>query len=441
MKKTLVFVGVALLLTWLYFSLNPSSVAEDTPKPVFKTSKVLQGELSIIISATGIVEPNFKVEVKSKASGEVLSFPFEEGDRVKEGTLLLQLDKSDEQRNVAKARAELFSSSARLKKADTALLLQKAKYGNDLNSSQSEIETALANLKDSEDKLKRQSELYEKKFISQESLETAKTLFKVNQEKLIQAQTHLQTAEDSIHDITMKKNEIELVLSEVKKAEITVDEVAERLKETEIFSPINGVIIEKFVEEGQIIASGISNASGGTAIASLADMSRLFIIADIDETDIGSVKIGHSVRITADAFPNKVFNGKVTRVAPQGFIDNSITIFKVKIEIQRKGKPLLKPMMSANIEIVTHRVKNAVYATRAGIRKDSDGFFAVVWKNDQPEKIRVKTGIKNPIDIQIVGGLKPDDEVILGDWEKILKESQDDKGSSLRKILWMIRSK
>jgi hypothetical protein len=97
--------------------------------------------------------------------------------------------------------------------------------------------------------------------------------------------------------------------------------------------------------------------------------------------------------------------------------------------------------MSANIKIVTHRVKNAVYVTRAGIRKDSDGFFAVVWKNDQPEKIRVKTGIKNPIDIQIVGGLKPDDEVILGDWEKILKESQEDRGSSLRKILWMIRSK
>jgi len=438
MKKTLVFVGVALLLTWLYFFLNPSSVAEDTPKPIFKTSKVLQGELSIVISATGIVEPNFKVEVKSKASGEVLSFPFGEGDRVEKGILLLQLDKSDEQRNVAKARAELFSSSARLKKADTALLLQKAKYKNDIKSSQSEIETALANLKDSEDKLKRQSELYEKKFVSQESLETAKTLFKVNQENLVQAQTHLQTAEDSIHDITMKENEIELVLSEVKKAEITVDEVAERLKETEIFSPINGVIIEKFVEEGQIIASGISNASGGTAIASLAD---LYIIADIDETDIGSVKIGHSVRITADAFPNKVFNGKVTRVAPQGVIDNSITIFKVKIEVQGKGKSLLKPMMSANIKIVTHRVKNAVYATRAGIRKDSDGFFAVVWKNDQPEKIRVKTGIKNPIDIQIVGGLKPDDEVILGDWEKILKESQEDKGSSLRKILWMIRSK
>ena len=85
MKKKLIFVGVALVLTGLYLYSNNSKVLEDTPKPLFKTSKVLQGDLSVKISATGTVEPNFKVEVKSKASGEVLSFPFEEGDRVNKG--------------------------------------------------------------------------------------------------------------------------------------------------------------------------------------------------------------------------------------------------------------------------------------------------------------------------------------------------------------------
>ena len=439
MKKALIFVGVALFLTWFY--LFPSNGSEEPQKPVFKTSEILHGDLLIKISATGIVEPNFKVEVKSKASGEVLSFPFEEGDHVKKGALLLQLDKSDEKRNVAKARTELASSSAKLKKAETALLLQKTKYDTDIKSSQSEIETALANLKESKDKLKRQSELFGKKFVSQESLDTAKTLFKVNQEKLVQAQTQHQAAKDSIHDITMKENEIELVLSEVKRSDIAVDEAEERLDETEIFAPINGVIIEKLVEEGQIIASGISNVSGGTAIATIADMAQLFIIADIDETDIGSVKIGHAVQITADAFPNEVFKGKITRIAPQGVIDNSITIFKAKIEIKGTGKILLKPMMSANIDIVTHQVKDTVYVTRAGIRKDEEGEFAVILKNDQPEKVRIKTGIKNPIHIQIISGLNPDEEVILGDWEKALQEAKEKKGSSLRKILWMIRSK
>ena len=85
MKKTLIFVGVALLLTGIYLFSYDSNGTGEAAKPVFKTSEVLQGDLAVKISATGIVEPNFKVEVKSKASGEVLSFPFEEGDRVKKG--------------------------------------------------------------------------------------------------------------------------------------------------------------------------------------------------------------------------------------------------------------------------------------------------------------------------------------------------------------------
>ena len=100
MKKTLVLFGVLIFLTVLYFSDGES---EAPPKPTFKLAEVKKGPMSTKISATGIVEPNFKVEVKSKASGEVLSFPFLEGDKVEKGTLLLELDKSDEKRNVAKA--------------------------------------------------------------------------------------------------------------------------------------------------------------------------------------------------------------------------------------------------------------------------------------------------------------------------------------------------
>ena len=152
MKKALILIGLVLILViTLIFSDNE---LEPPVKPVFKIAEVTQGPISVNISATGIVEPNFKVEVKSKASGEVLSFLMLEGDKIKKGTLLLQLDKSDEKRNVDKAQAELSSSTAKLKKAETALLLQKTKYGTDLKTSQSGVQTTIANLKDSQDKLK-----------------------------------------------------------------------------------------------------------------------------------------------------------------------------------------------------------------------------------------------------------------------------------------------
>ena len=439
MKKALILTGALILVAAFYFS---DSELEPPAKPVFKIAEVTQGPISVNISATGVVEPNFKVEVKSKASGEVLSFPMLEGDKIKKGTLLLQLDKSDEKRNVDKAQADLSSATAKLRKAETALTLQKTKYETDLKTSQSEVQSAITNLKDSEDKFKRQIDLFKQKVVSQESLDSAQTLYKVNQQNLIQAESQFQAAKDSVHDITMKENEVELVNTEVIRARIALEEVEERLEETEIFAPITGVIIEKLVEEGQIIASGISN-NGGTALATLADMSRLFIIADIDETDIGSIKIGHKVTITADAFSDRKFKGLVKRIAPQGLVENSITIFKVKIEVLGKGRKILKPMMSANIDIVTEHVENTVFTSRAGIRDGEQGKFAMVLKDDKPEKIAVKTGIRNPIHVQIVSGLIPGDQVILGDWEKALEEAKNASttGSSLKKILWMIRSK
>jgi len=440
MKKALILTGALILVAAFYFS---DSELEPPAKPVFKIAEVTQGPISVNISATGVVEPNFKVEVKSKASGEVLSFPMLEGDKIKKGTLLLQLDKSDEKRNVDKAQADLSSATAKLRKAETALTLQKTKYETDLKTSQSEVQSAITNLKDSEDKFKRQIDLFKQKVVSQESLDSAQTLYKVNQQNLIQAESQFQAAKDSIHDITMKENEVELVNTEVIRARIALEEVEERLEETEIFAPITGVIIEKLVEEGQIIASGISNVNGGTALATLADMSRLFIIADIDETDIGSIKIGHKVTITADAFSDRKFKGLVKRIAPQGLVENSITIFKVKIEVLGKGRKILKPMMSANIDIVTEHVENTVFTSRAGIRDGEQGKFAMVLKEDKPEKIAVQTGIRNPIHVQIVSGLIPGDQVILGDWEKALEEAKNASttGSSLKKILWMIRSK
>jgi HlyD family secretion protein len=443
MKKPLIAAGGFLLVLALFLLVSNSNNEDSLPAVEFKSTEVLKGDLAVKISATGIVEPNFKVEVKSKASGEVLKFAYEEGDFVRKNTLLLQLDKSDEKRNVAKANAEKSSTIAKLKKAETALLLQETKYQTDLQKAQSGVLAAEANLKESEDKLKRQKDLFEKQFSAQETLDAAYTAYSINNENLIQAKAQLQAAKDSVHDITMKQNEVQLARADVERAEIALDEVQERLDETEIFSPITGVIIEKLIEEGQIIASGISNVSGGTPLAIIADLSRLFIIADVDETDIGSVKLNQNVTLSADAFPGMTFQGKVRRIAPQGIVENSITVFKVKIEVLGSGKSNLKPMMSANIDIVTSSVKDTLYISRGAVRKEEGANYVVILDNGAPTKTPIETGIENAIHTQVLSGLEIGQKVILGDWEKILAEAggEKNKGSSLRKILWMIRSK
>ncbi len=443
MKKTLVIVGVVLLFIGFYLLPDNSNSDESQSKVDFKTVKTLKGDLIIKISTKGVVEPNFQVEVKSKASGEVLSFPFEEGDQITKSQALLQLDKNDETRNVAKAKADLMSGEASLKKARTALLLQKTNYQTNLKSAESEVEEAEANLKESGDKKNRQADLYAQKFTSQESRDNAVTSYKVNQQILIQAKTRLQAAKAAIHGIAMKEHEIELSQAEVKRKQIALDEVNERLDETDIYAPISGVIIQKLVEQGQIISSGISNVSGGTTLAVIADLSRLFIIADVDETDIGSIKVGLKVNVTADAYYGKNFTGKVLRISPKGIVENSITVFKVKIEILGKGKKILKPMMTANVDIITNKVKDTLYIAREAVRHDGDRAYAMIQIDEMPAEVPIEVGIQTPIHAEILSGLEPGQEVVVGDWEKALAEFEESgkKGSSLRKILWLIRSK
>ena len=444
MKKTLiVLVVITVLLITTYTLSGKVDDSELLSQVEYNKVKVLKGDLIVKVSAKGIVEPNFKVEVKSKASGKILKFSLEEGEIVKKGQALLHLNKNDETRNVAKANADLTSGEASLKKSKTALLLQKNRYETDLKITSSEVEEAEVNLEDSKYQKKRQYELYEKKYISEETLEKAVTSFKVNQENLTQAKIRYQAAQGAIHDISMKKHEVELAAAEVTRRQIALDESKERLEETDIYSPISGVIIQKLVEEGQIISSGVSSVSGGTPLAEIADMSRIFIIADVDETDIGEIREEQKVEVTADAFYGKIFKGKVLRISPKGVVENSITIFKVKIEILGQGKNVLKPMMSSNVDIITNKIKNTVYVSRQAIRLSEGKSFAVIINNELPEEIEIKTGIRTPLYIEVLTGLMADQEVIIGDWEKLIKEAKEskNKGSALKKILWMVRSK
>ncbi|CAI2718329.1 HlyD family secretion protein [Nitrospina watsonii] len=441
MKKLIITLSVVALAAGTFFLVQSDGKQSDVPKKhPFRTAKVVRGQMVVKISATGVVEPNFQVEVKSKASGEVLSFPYEEGDFIEKGKFLLRLDKSDEVRNVKRAEANLASARAQLDKAKTSLRLQKTRYETDLQSAKSQVEEAKANLIEATDKLKRQQDLFQKKFTSKETLETARTTYKVREELLKQAKANLQAAEDSVHDIEVKKQDIALAEADVQRAELELAETKERLSETEIYAPITGVLIEKLVEQGQIIASGITTVSGGTALAKIADMSKLFIVADVDETDIGKVEVAQKVKITTDAYPMEEFEGTVTRIAPKGLVEDSITIFKVKIEIQGKGRDILKPMMTANVDIISRELEDVTYLPREAIHRESGENFVALLKNNMPVSQPVELGVKNPIQIQ-VNGVRENEQVLIGDWEEIQEhfKTDEDSMSTIRKMLFILR--
>jgi len=262
----------------------------------------------VIVSATGIIQPINKVEIKSKASGQIEELKIEESDLVAKNDLIARLDQKDTK--------------------------------NDYDQADADLDVAEANLKQAKSDLQRSNELYDKGLISAAEFDQARLA-------VVQANAQLV------------------------RARINLDNSDIRLKETIVRSPITGVVLTKNVEVGQIISSGISNVSGGTLIATVADMKEVYVKADVDEVDIGEIQAGMEAKVTADAYPNQLFRGKVLRIAAQSKVTSNVTTFEVTIMVNNPGS-LLKAGMNASVEILVADKKNVLLLPNEALMTRSD---------------------------------------------------------------------
>src|SRR5207247_967479 len=134
----------------------------------------------------------------------------------------------------------------------------------------------------------------------------------------------------------------------------------QHLDDTKVLAPMDGVVAARTVQIGQIIASAISNVGGGTTVMTLSDLSHVFSMASVDESEIGKVQKGQSVTVTADAHRGRRFRGVVTRIATRGVNVSNVVTFEVQIEITDAKKALLKPEMTTNVEIIAAEKESAL---------------------------------------------------------------------------------
>jgi HlyD family secretion protein len=297
---------------------RPWAQADSKQPPRIVTAQ--RGRLTVSVTATGTVEPPFVVEIKSKASGEVTRVAVEEGQTVQKGARLARLDPIVERRRVNKAKAELRMARARVNAAWRKHRFARAQLG-------------------------RERSLLEKGLASAETVDTrAKEAQVLGADALVaQAQVH--------------------------KAKEALQEATDRLDETDIHAPIAGTVLERLVQPGQIVASGTSSVSGGTTLFRLADLSQLFVRMKVDEADVAKLAPGQAVRITADALPGQRFGGQVLRIAPQGTVESNVTVFQVVVSVDAAGSRALRPMMSANVEVVVKQRPERVLLPRRALQR------------------------------------------------------------------------
>jgi HlyD family secretion protein len=292
----------------LALTLAGACAEEQETGPVYDSAGVERRTLEVAVSSAGIVEPIATVEVKSKASGEVLDVLIEVGDTIEEGTLMVSIDPRIVRNRLAQAEASLKAAKSRREIAET----QQARV---------------------------------------EKLVTKGTL---TQADLEQAELDLATAE-----------------AQVVSARVDVENARIAVEDTDIRAPISGTIIFKPVEVGQVISSPTQDFAGGTLLLQMADLSAVQIRSLVDETDIGKIRPGMPAKVSVAAYPNQPFPGEVVKIEPQAVIEQNVTMFAVLVSIQNPDG-LLMPGMNAEVEMSVARASNAMTVPVMALRTSRD---------------------------------------------------------------------
>ena len=369
MKKiAAVIIVAALIVAGVFIYLTSVKEAGNGQLEV-RTAKVVRGDLLIEVAASGTVTPDVEVIVKSKAGGEITSFPFNEGDIVEKGQAVVDLDPSTELARKNQAEANLMMAKAREEKASVAL-------------------------KDAGVKHRRHRQLYDEGIISRQELDDA--------------------------EIVELKARSDVKIAEAERFQMSeaLKEAQERLDDTRIRAPFTGTILKKFVDRGQVISSTLSSASEGTQIFSMANLDNIYVSAQVDEVDISRIEVGQSAAASIDSLPERLFSGVVARIAPKGKVDRTVTVFDVVVEITDEGKSLLRPGMTATVKMLVDRVDGALLVPREALKLKDGKAGVYVMKAGKPGWVPVTPGMTDGITSEVEGGLSPGDEVVVSDIEK-----------------------
>lgn len=390
--------------------LSEQAMGAERPRSIV----VERDTIDLRVATTGKVVSNLDVEIKSKASGQIVELPYDVSDEVTSGNLLCELDPVDELRNVAQREAQLTAAQARLEQAEQQLSIAQADVDTGTSTALAELEAAQVKFAELQSRMERQQELYRNRLVSSEELDITRSELSAADRTLKNSRTRVAELKNLPRTVELRRQDVILNKTEVTRAEIEMQNALQRLKETKIFAPMDGVITSRPVQAGQIIASGISNVGGGTTLMTLSDLSRLFINANVDESDIGKINVGQMTVISADAFPGRRFTGEVVRVASKGETNSNVVTFEVKIEIDESGLDILKPEMTANVDIQADRRDDALVLPNEVIQFDQEGYFVMVEDGKSSgTRVEIKPGITDGLNTEIMSGIEEGDKVLM----------------------------
>ena len=404
--RNLAFIAIIIAMVVIFVIIGGKKDKDDDERKLasyMKTEEVERGDIRQTVGAQGPMLPYDTVHIRSEASGKVDELFFDVGDEVLVDDPLVELDQEILLINMRAAQASVEASRANLKQQRKGWVpSEKARF-------EEQIRTLEIDLDKYESDLARTRELFDAGFASDAELETAEYICTQSRVALENAREQLEILlEGSPEEI------VELYEANYRMSKAEYDRAAKSLGDSTIYSPMAGVILEKFVTEGSVVVSSQSSfGAGSDLIALIGDLSMMKILALVDETDIGLVGIGQKVVIEVDAFEGEEFITSVTKINPMGKVTTTVTNFEVEMVIDNPDGKLL-PNLTAYIDIVTNEVIDVVKVPdNAVLRFKGIDYVFVVDDDDNLVQREVELGITDYEFTEVISGLEDGEKVVV----------------------------
>jgi HlyD family secretion protein len=434
------------------------------------TVPVQSAPFSLRISSTGTITPVQSVNLSPKTAGVLKQLLVQQGDRVQQGQIIAYMDQEDIKGQLLQAQAgvdqaqanleklrngsrpeEIAQSQARLRQSQQQLLaLQNGNRAQDIAQAQAQVVSANARVNLTNSKLKQYAQLRNAGAVSVERFneinadaQTALADLNAAQQKLDLLKTGSRSEDIGRAQASVSEARANYALTrrgsrteDIRQAQAQLDSargqlqvVQARLADTIIRSPFSGIVTQKYATVGAFVTptTSASNTSSATSTSIVAVAQDLEIVAKIAEVDIGQIQLSQPVEINVDAYPEKVFQGRVRLISPEAIVDQNVTTFQVRASILTGQKQLLSGM-NADLTFVGQKVKDALVIPTVAIatQKGKTGVY-IPDKDKKPKFQLITIGASVKTQTQVLGGLKPGQRVFI-DYPKGLEPKQPEEG-------------
>ncbi len=410
----LVAAGIVVASGATYLVVNNSSKKIDLQ--VYTIAAQAEKNLTVRVTASGTVVPIQTVNLSPKTAGRLVRLFVEQGDRVRKGQVIAQMDNSDSLAQVAQLQANLAEIQSR------GAEVVAGNRSQDISQAQAQVEAAQSKVNLASAKVKRNLSLANEGAISRDRLDeliaddaSAKANLREAQKRL-----DLMRAGSRPEAITQSKAAIAAAAAQLKAAQVV-------LNDTVIRAPFDGIVTQKYATEGAFVTptTSASTTTSATSTSIVAIAEGLEVLAKVPEVDIGQVKTGQSVEVVADAFPDKVFKGQVRLVSPEAVVEQNVTTFQVRAKVL-SGLDRIRSGMNVDLTFLGAKLPSALVVPTVAIatEKGRTGVY-IPGKDNKPEFHQVTLGSAVEDKTQILSGLEPGQRVFI-DFPEDLKPKQDE---------------